>query len=68
MVLGNQNGAGSFPGVDFEVILQGVDAGVSIANADPVSRALIVGLTFGLQLGAEKTVKNWPLRAAFERE
>ena len=60
-------GADFHLGVDFEQILQGLDAEISLQVADPISRALQLGLTLGLQLGLDQNAQGWPLRSSFNR-
>ena len=59
--------ANSNPGVDFELILEGIGANMDINDFDLVGRALVVGMTFGLQLGMTGDVSNWPIRTTFKR-
>ena len=55
-------------GVDFGILLDGIDAEINLSDSDPVSRALALGIAFGLQLGLDHDVSDWPVRSAFRRD
>ena len=65
----SRSGSGAdFPlGISFELILEAIDGDVNLVDADPILRAIILGMTFGMQLGAERNVTDWPVRSAFRR-
>ena len=67
----NQTGAGAVsakPGLDFELLLESISAGLSLGDFDTVGRALVTGITFGLQLGMTGDVSDWPLHSTFKRD
>ena len=40
---------------------------MALEDFDPIGRAIVSALTFGLQLGQTRDVSDWPLRHTFVR-
>ena len=59
---------GTRPGLDFEVLIESISAGVKYHDYDDVGRALLTAMLFGLELGMTRDVSEWPLRQTFARK